>query len=109
MKNEKTNLIIWAVVVLVIGVIIGYFLTSQLSTTGNAKMVTKELNKEQYTALVQCTNPDTTEINVDCLKKTNETGSAGYSSDNATYDMLLKDCSCGRTCISCVACCGHLK
>ena len=40
MKNEKTNLIIWAVVALVIGVIIGTFLIAP-ATTGNAKAALK--------------------------------------------------------------------
>lgn len=37
MKNDKTNLIIWAVVALVIGVLIGIFLIGPMTTTGNAK------------------------------------------------------------------------
>lgn len=36
MKNDKTKLIIWAVVALVIGVVIGTFLVAP-ATTGNAK------------------------------------------------------------------------
>ena len=45
MKNEKTNLIIWAVVALVIGVIIGTFLVAPV-TTGNAKSALE--NKSIY-------------------------------------------------------------
>ncbi|HOW29773.1 MAG TPA: hypothetical protein PK685_03855 [archaeon] len=37
MKNDKTKLIIWAVVALVIGVIIGMIITNV--TTGNAKKI----------------------------------------------------------------------
>ena len=37
MKNEKTKLIIWALVALVIGVIIGAFLIGPMTTTGDAK------------------------------------------------------------------------
>lgn len=36
MKNEKTKLIIWAVVALVIGVVIGMLITN--ATTGNATL-----------------------------------------------------------------------
>lgn len=42
MKNEKTKLIIWAVVALVIGVIIGMIITN--ATTGNAKLVSRNDN-----------------------------------------------------------------
>lgn len=37
MKNDKTKLIIWATVALVIGVIIGAFLIGPMTTTGEAK------------------------------------------------------------------------
>ena len=46
MKNEKTKLIIWAVVALVIGVIIGTFLIAP-ATTGNAN---KLLSNKPLTA-----------------------------------------------------------
>ena len=39
-KNEKTKLIIWAVVALVIGVIIGMIITNV--TTGNANKINQE-------------------------------------------------------------------
>lgn len=42
MKNDKTKLIIWATVALVIGVIIGAFLIGPMTTTGNAKAAIKE-------------------------------------------------------------------
>jgi uncharacterized protein YneF (UPF0154 family) len=41
MKNDKTNLIIWATVALVIGVVIGTFLIAP-ATTGDAKAALKE-------------------------------------------------------------------
>lgn len=37
MKNEKTKLIMWVVIALVIGVIIGAFLVAPMTTTGDAK------------------------------------------------------------------------
>lgn len=43
MKNDKTKLIIWAVVALVIGVIIGTFLIAP-AVTGNAKKIAGNLN-----------------------------------------------------------------
>ena len=39
MKNDKTNLIIWATVALVIGIVVGAFLIGPMTTTGNAKAV----------------------------------------------------------------------
>jgi hypothetical protein len=41
MKNDKINLIIWATVALVIGVVIGAFLIGPMTTTGNAKIITQ--------------------------------------------------------------------
>ena len=58
MKNEKTNLIIWAVVALVIGVLIGTFLIAP-TTTGNAKGVMDRdstTTKEQKQLGVAITN-----------------------------------------------------
>jgi len=43
MKNEKTKLIIWAVIALVIGVVIGMLITN--ATTGNAKLSIVEKEK----------------------------------------------------------------
>ena len=49
MKNDKTKLIIWATVALVIGVIIGAFLIGPMTITGDAKAIAKNLAINAYT------------------------------------------------------------
>jgi hypothetical protein len=50
MKNEKTKLIIWAVVALVIGVLIGAFLIGPMTTTGDATIGLNKYIKNYGTA-----------------------------------------------------------
>jgi hypothetical protein len=52
-KNEKTKLIIWALVALVIGVIIG-MLINNFATTGNAFVVRKSANENEIKAICMC-------------------------------------------------------
>jgi len=64
MKKESTKLVIWAVVALVVGVIIGLLVTNV--TTGNAKKITNQpLTAKQVeiiNKLNQGLNPDGTPI-----------------------------------------------
>ena len=103
MKNDKTKLIIWATVALVIGVIIGAFLIGPMTITGDAKAVAAEKLSEANMEVVDA------QIIADLLNDIeNPAGKFGCSCGCAGYYVPCnkedQDAHPGSTCLKCDCC-----